>query len=49
MLFYLVRHPSVYTLLNGGNLDYGECKAKMVDAKCPDDQYLYKRPGYTCE
>ena len=26
-------YPSVYTLLNGGSLDYGECKAKMFDKK----------------
>ena len=30
-------YPSVYTLLNGGSLDYGEVKAKMFDAKCPDE------------
>lgn len=30
-------YPSVYTLLNGGNLDYGPGKAKMFDAKCPDE------------
>ena len=30
-------YPSVYTLLNGGSLDYGEGKAKMFDAKCPDE------------
>ena len=30
-------YPSVYTLLNGGTLDYGEGKAKMFDAKCQDE------------
>ena len=30
-------YPSVYTLLNGGSLDYGEGKAKKFDAKCPDE------------
>ena len=30
-------YPSVYTLQNGGSLDYGHKKAKMFDAKCPDE------------
>jgi len=30
-------YPSVYTLLNGGVLDYGNAKAKCFDAKCPDE------------
>lgn len=29
-------YPMVYVLLNGGDLDYGEGRAKMFDAKCPD-------------
>jgi uncharacterized repeat protein (TIGR04076 family) len=29
-------YPSVYTLLNGGTLDYGDTRAKSFDAKCPD-------------
>ncbi len=31
-----VIYPSVYTLLNGGDLDYGESREKCFDAKCPD-------------
>ena len=30
-------YPSVYTLLNGGSLDHCDGKAKMFDAKCPDE------------
>ena len=30
-------YPSVYTLLNGGCLDKGNARAKVFDAKCPDD------------
>ena len=30
-------YPSVYALLNGAFLDYGGNKAKMFDAKCPDE------------
>ena len=30
-------YSSVYTLLNGGSLDHGDCKAKMFDAKCRDE------------
>ena len=29
-------YPSVYVLLNGGDLDHGEIRAKVFDAKCPD-------------
>ena len=29
-------YPNVYTLLNGGLLDYGDRKAKIFDFKCPD-------------
>jgi uncharacterized repeat protein (TIGR04076 family) len=30
-------YPSVYTLLNGGELDYGSVRAKKFTAKCPDN------------
>ena len=30
-------YPSVYALLNGADLDYGNVRAKMFDAKCPDE------------
>lgn len=29
-------YPSVYALLNGAELDYGDIRAKSFDAKCPD-------------
>lgn len=29
-------YPMVYTLENGGDLDYGETRAKQFDARCPD-------------
>ena len=29
-------YPSVYVLINGGDLDYGDKRAKVFDAKCPD-------------
>ena len=29
-------YPSAYVLLNGGDLEYGEIRAKVFDAKCPD-------------
>lgn len=29
-------YPSVYALLNGADLDYGCCRSKQFDAKCPD-------------
>ena len=30
-------YPYVFALLNGADLDYGEGKARMFDAKCPDE------------
>ncbi len=36
-------YPSVYTLLNGGSLDYSAGKAKMFDAKCPDEGRVWIR------
>jgi len=29
-------YPFVYTLKNGGELDHGETRAKVFDARCPD-------------
>ena len=29
-------YPSVYALLNGADLDYGNKRAAMFDVKCPD-------------
>jgi len=29
-------YPMVYALQNGGELDYGETRARMFDARCPD-------------
>ncbi len=29
-------YPMVYALLNGAELDCGDTRAKMFDAKCPD-------------
>lgn len=29
-------YPSVYVLLNGGTLDFGECKKKEFRLWCPD-------------
>ena len=29
-------YPGVYVLLNGGDLDHGETRARMLDARCPD-------------
>ena len=29
-------YPSVYVLLNGGELDQGDTRAKEFDIKCPD-------------
>ena len=29
-------YPLVYALQNGAELDYGDTRAKMFDAKCPD-------------
>lgn len=34
--FWNGMYPFVYTLQNGGDLDYGETRAKMFDARCPD-------------
>lgn len=31
-----ILYPSVYVLLNGGDLDHGDIRAKVFDAKCPD-------------
>ena len=30
-------YPSVYALQNGASLDYGEGRAKVFDARCPDE------------
>lgn len=30
-------YPSVYALLNGGTLDYGNKKEKKFEMKCPDN------------
>jgi len=30
-------YPLVYALLNGGELDYGNGRAKMFDVQCPDE------------
>ncbi len=29
-------YPAVYALLNGGDLDAGETRARRFDARCPD-------------
>jgi uncharacterized repeat protein (TIGR04076 family) len=29
-------YPSVFALKNGALLDYGNCKSKQFDMKCPD-------------
>lgn len=29
-------YPMVYTLLNGGDLDYGETRAQCFEYRCPD-------------
>lgn len=29
-------YPMVYTLLNGGELDYGDGRSRQFDARCPD-------------
>lgn len=31
-------YPSVYALLNGASLDYGNNREKCFDAKCPDGE-----------
>ena len=33
----IVVYPFVYALQNGASLDYGDCRAKMFDAACPDE------------
>ncbi len=30
-------YPMVYAIKNGAELDYGNKRAKMFDAKCPDE------------
>ena len=30
-------YPSVYALLNGAELDYGDIRARAFDAICPDE------------
>jgi len=30
-------YPSIYTLLNNGDLDYGNIKAKKFQMRCPDN------------
>lgn len=30
-------YPSVYALLNGGDLDYGSHRQKRFEVKCPDN------------
>lgn len=30
-------YPFVYALQNGAQLDYGQTRAKMFDAQCPDE------------
>lgn len=30
-------YPLVYALQNGADLDYGTVRAKMFDARCPDE------------
>lgn len=34
-------YPSVYALLNGAKLDYGDTRATQFDAKCPDEQRVW--------
>lgn len=29
-------YPMVYALQNGAELDYGDCRSKQFDSKCPD-------------
>ena len=33
---WAVIYPYVFALQNGADLDYGDIRAKMFDAKCPD-------------
>lgn len=30
-------YPNIYVLLNNGNLDYGDIKAKKFQFRCPDE------------
>lgn len=30
-------YPFVYALQNGASLDYGDCRATIFDAACPDE------------
>lgn len=30
-------YPSLYVLLNGGDLDHGETRAKLFETHCPDE------------
>ncbi len=30
-------YPMVYALQNGAELDYGDCRKKCFDARCPDN------------
>ena len=30
-------YPSLYVLLNGGDLDHGETRAKLFETRCPDE------------
>lgn len=34
-------YPSVYVLLNGGELDYGNSRSKQFDAKCLDEARVH--------
>ena len=34
--FWHSMYPFVYALLNGGELDCGETRARMFEARCPD-------------
>lgn len=34
-------YPYVYALKNGASLDYGDTRAKMFDAKCPDQERVH--------
>ena len=34
-------YPLVYALQNGALLDYGRVRAKMFDAKCPDEGRIW--------
>ena len=34
-------YPMVYTLLNGGDLDYGTSHSAQFDIKCPDGERVW--------